>query len=218
MTATTPGDDSVSELLVQPERIGLQPEQLKDALEQAAQRSYEGLGLESLAVLFPDHPMVQSAWRDLSELREANGNHSTHRVNPRTYFGLAYSVCTSDAILAQIKQHHDHLCKIGNPYVDRVFARHVSHRLRRDDIAADKVREAIVNPDTPDAQAAVLVSLLRNAVGLDDELLAEMEGRISQQTGRRLATVVRDPHAGMSLPVRAILMGVADGALNERSV
>ena len=210
--------EPVNDLLAQPERIGLQPEQLKDALEQAAQGSYEGLGLESLAVLFPDHPMVQNAWRDLSESLEANYNRSTHRVNPRTYFALAYSVPASDAIVAQIHQHHDRLSKIGNPYFDRVFARHVSHRLRRDHIAAGKVRETIVDPDTPDSLAAVLVSLLRKAIGLDDELLAVIERRISQQTGRRLATVVRDPHAGMSLPVRAILVGVADGARDERPV
>ena len=212
-----PHDEPVYELLAQPERIGLQPEQLKDALEQAAQGSYEEPALESLAMLFPDHPMVQNAWRDLSELREASCNPSTHRVNVRTYFPLAYSVSSSDAIVAQIQQHHDRLCKIGNPYVDRVFARHVSHRLRRDSCAADKVREAILNPDTPDAQTAVLVSLLRNAVGLDGELLSEIERRISLQTGRRLALVVRDPHAGVSLPVRAILVGVAEGARDERS-
>ena len=212
-----PHDEPVYELLAQPERIGLQPEQLKDALEKAAQGSYEGPALESLAVLFPDHPMVQNAWRDLSELREASGNPSSHRVNIRTYFPLAYSVSASDAIVTQIQQHHDRLCKIGNPYVDRVFARYVSHRLRRDPSAADKVREAILNPDTPDAQTAVLVSLLRNAVGLDGELLSEIERRISLQTGLRLATVVRDPHAGSSLPVRAILVGVAEGARDERS-
>ena len=54
--------------------------------------------------------------------------------------------------------------------------------------------------------------------GLDDELLAEIERRISQQMGRRLATVVRDPHAGANSPVRAILVGAAEGARDEHSV
>ena len=210
-------DETVSYLLAQPERMGLQPEQMQDALEQAAEGSIEGPALESLAVLFPSHPMVQKAWKFHSELRESSGNRSTQRVNPGTYFALVYSVSSSDAVVAQIRQHHDRLCKIGNPYIDRVFARYVSHRLRRDPTAASEVREAVVNPDTPDSQAAVLVSLLRNAVGLDDELLAEVERRISLQAGRRLATVVRDPHAGSSLPVRAILVGVAQGARYERS-
>ena len=212
-----PYDQPIYELLAQPERIGLQPEQLKDALEQAAQGRHWELALELLAMLFSDHPDVKNAWRDLSESREASDNPASYRVNTQTYFAVAYAVSDSDTIVAQIQQHYDRLCKIGNPYVDRVFARHVSHRLRRDPSGADKVREAILNPDTPDAQASVLVSLLSNAVGLDDELLAEIERRISLQAGRRLATVVRDPHAGSRLPVRTILVSVAEGGRDQRS-
>ena len=211
-------NEPVGYLLDQPERIGLQPEQLQEALEQAARGSYEGPAIESLAALFPDHHLVQNAWRIHSELMTSSGHHSAHRINPRTYFALAYSVASSDEIVAQIQRHHDRLCKIGNPYFDRVFARQVSHRLRRDHIAAGRVRDAIVNPDTPDSLAAVFVSLLRNAVGLDDGLLTEIDRRISQQMGRRLATVVRDPHAGANLPVRAILVGAAEGARDARSV
>ena len=211
-------DEPVRYLLDQPERIGLQPEQLQEALEQAARGSYEGPAIESLAALFPDHHLVQNAWRVHSQFMASSGHRSTHRINPRTYFALAYSVASSDEIVAQIQRHHDRLRKIGIPYFDRIFARHVSYRLRRDDIAVGRVRDAIVNPDTSDYLAAVFVSLLRNAVGLDDELLAEIERRISQQTGRRLATVVRDPHAGANLPVRAILVGAAEGARDERSV
>ena len=211
-------DEPVRYLLAQPERIGLQPEQLQEALEQAARGSYEGPAIESLAALFPDHHLVQNAWRIHSELMASSGHHSTHRINPRTYFALAYSVPSSDEIIAEIQRHHDRLGKIGNPHFDRVFARHVSHRLRRDHTAAGRVRDAIVNPDTPDSLAAVFVSLLRNAVGLNDELLTEIDRRISQQMGRSLATVVRDPHAGANLPVRAILVGAAEGARDERSV
>ena len=211
-------DEPVRYLLDQPERIGLQPEQLQEALEQAARGSYEGPAIESLAALFPDHHLVQNAWRVHSQFMASSGHRSTHRINPRTYFALAYSVASSDEIVAQIQRHHDRLRKIGIPYFDRIFARHVSYRLRRDDIAVGRVRDAIVNPDTSDYLAAVFVSLLRNAVGLDDELLAEIERRISQQTGRRLATVVRDPHAGANLPVRAILVEAAEGARDERSV
>ncbi len=210
--------EPVSHLLAQPERIGLQPEQLEEALVEAAQGSYEGPALESLATLFPDHPRVQKAWRFHSELRDSGGSRRTHRVNPGTYFALSYSVSPSDEIVAQIQQHHDRLCKIGNPYIDRVFARYVSHRLRRDPAAANKVREAILDPGTLDAPAAVFVSLLRNAVGLDDELTAEIERRISGQTGRILATVVRDPHAGSNLPVRTIFVDAVQGARDERSV
>ena len=213
-----PLDDPVTYMLAEPERIGLQPDQLQGALEQVVQENPQGSALESLAMLVPDHPMVLDAWRDFSELREASSKGTTYRVNTRTYFALAYAVSDSDGFVAQIQQHHDSLCKIGNPYVDRIFSRIASQRLRRDHTAAEQVREAIVNPDTPDSIVAVLAPLLRNAVGLDDELLAEIERRISLQEGLRLATVIRDPRAGSSLPVRAILLGVAEGAHHERSV
>ena len=211
-------DETVRYLLDQPERIGLQPKRLQAALEQAAQGGYEGPAIESLAALFPDHHLVQNAWRTHSELMTSSGHRSTHRINARTYFALVYSVSPSDEIVAQIQRHHERLRMIGTPHFDRTFARHVSYRLRRDQIAAGRVRDAILNPDTSDYLAAVFVSLLRNAIGLDDELLAEIERRISQQTGRRLATVVRDPHAGASLPARALLVGAAEGARDERSV
>ena len=210
-------DGAVINLLAQPERIGLQPELLQDALEQAAQGGIEGVALELLAMIFPDHPMVHEAWQFYSELRESSGNRLTHRVNPGAYLALAYAVTASDAIVSQIQLHHDRLCKIGNSYIDRMFARYVSHRLRRDPTATAEVRKAILNPDTPDSQAAVFVSLLRNAVGLDDELLAEIERRISHQTDRKLAVAVRDPHAGVSLPVRTIFVDAAEGARHERS-
>ena len=212
-----PHDDSVCHLLTQPERVGLQFEQMREVLEQSAQGSFEGLALESLAVLCPDHPTVLNAWRHVSEVLESSGNSSTRGVNPGSYFALCYSVSASDDIVGQIREHHDRLCKIGNPYFDRLFARYVSHRLRRDPSAAGKVQEAILNSGTPDAFAAVLVSLLSNAVGLDDQLMTEIERRMSQQTGRMLATVVRDPHAGSSLPVRIIFLNASEGARQQRA-
>lgn len=200
-------DEAARQLLLQPERMGLDPGQLQDAFEEVARGTVEGLALESLAMLCPDHPVVNRAWQFYSEEREANG-----RVNPAAYFALAYSVSSSDAVVAMIGQHYDHLCKVGNPYIDRDLARNVSNRLRRDTTVAAAVREAILNPENSDAQVAVLVSLLRNAVGLDDKLLAEIERRIFLQADRRLATVVRAPHVGSSLPVRTIFVDAAEGA------
>ena len=209
-------DEAARQLLVQPERMGLAPGQLQDALEEAAKGSIEGLALESLAMLCPDHPVVKRAWEFYSELREENGTRPTRRVNTAAYFALAYSVSSSDAVVALIGQHHDRLCKIGNPYIDRDLARNVSNRLRRDTTVTAAVRKAIMNPGNSHAQAAVLVSLLSNAVGLDDKLLAEIERRISLQADRKLATVVRSPHAGSSLPVRTIFVDAAEGTRDER--
>lgn len=211
-----PYDDSICHLLTQPERLGLQPWQIQEMLEQSAQGSFEGLAFETLAVLFPDHPMVLNAWKRVSELQESSDYRSTRGVNTRTYLALCYSVSASDEIVSQIQAHHHRLCKLGNPYFDRLFTRNVSHRLRRDASATGKVQEAILNPETPDALAAVCVALLCNAVGLDDQLLTEIERRMSQQTGRTLANVVHDPNASSSLPVRTIFLDAAEGPRRQR--
>ena len=206
-------DEPVVNLLAEPERIGLTLEQLQGELEQALDKDLLRPAMELLAMLAPNHPMVADAWRQYSEGRNVDG--TAHSVNAGTHFALAYAVASSDEIVAKIQEHHERLSKLGNPFLDRVFARHSSYRLRRDLAAASKVREAILDSETPDYLVAVLAPLLRNAVGLDDELLAQIELRIFQQDGRRLATVVRDHHAGSSLPVRAILVGVAEGAHDD---
>ena len=206
-------DEPVVNLLAEPERIGLTLEQLQGELEQALDKDLLCPAMELLAMLAPNHPMVADAWRQYSEGRNVDG--TAHSVNAGTHFALAYAVAPSDEIVAKIQEHHERLSKLGNPFLDRVFARHSSYRLRRDLAAASKVREAILDSETPDYLVSVLAPLLRNAIGLDDELLAQIELRIFQQDGRRLATVVRDHHAGSSLPVRAILVGVAEGAHDD---
>ena len=92
-------------------------------------------------MLAPNHPMVADAWRQYSEGRNVDG--TAHSVNAGTHFALAYAVASSDEIVAKIQEHHERLSKLGNPFLDRVFARHSSYRLRRDLAAASKVREAI---------------------------------------------------------------------------
>ena len=208
-------DEPVVDLLAEPERIGLSLERLQSELEQALEKDLTGPVMELLAMLVPKHPRVLEAWRELSKGRAEAG--TVHRVNAGTQIALAYAVASSGEIVTRIQEHHERLWKLGNPYFDRAFARHVSFRLRRDPAAVDKVRGAILNAETPDFLVAVLAPLLRNAVGLDDELLAQIELRIFQQGSRRMATVVHDHHAGSSLPVRAILAGVAEGARDDRS-
>ena len=208
-------DEPVVDLLAEPERIGLRLERLQSELEQALEKDLMGPAMELLAMLVPKHPKVIEAWRELSKGRAEAG--TAHRVNAGTQFALAYAVASSDEIVARIQEHHGRVCKLGNLYFDRAFARHVSYRLRRDPAAAGKVRGAILHAETPECLVAVLAPLLRNAVGLDDELLAQIELRMSQQSSRRLATVVHDHNAGSNLPVRAILAGVAEGARDDRS-
>ena len=174
-----------------------------------------GPAMEVIAMLFSNHPMVLDAWRELSRGRA--GGRTAHRASTGIQFALAYAIAPSDQIVARIQEHHERLGKLDNLYFGRAFARHVTHRLRRDQSAVGKVREAILYSETPDFLVAVLAPLLRNAVGLDDELLAQIDLRISQQGSRRLATVVHDHYAGSSLPVRAILAGAAEGARDDRS-
>ena len=213
-----PLSESLVRLLSEPERMGLTSEQLQSALERVVQENQSSLAIELLALLFPGHPTVHDAWQVYSRAQTAGSNDSPYRFTAGGQFALFYAVSSSDEIITQIREHHHRLCKIGIPYVDRVFARCVSYRLRRDMTAANRVRETIMDRDQPDFLVAVLAPLLRNAVGIDDGLLAEMEFRISQQDGRRLATVVREHQAGSSLPVRAIMAGVAEGARNERTI
>ena len=47
-----------------------------------------------------------------------------------------------------------------------------------------------MSPATPDSRAAPLVSLLSDAVGLDEDLLLKAERRITVQDDVRLAPVV----------------------------
>ena len=213
-----PLGESLVRLLSEPERMGLTSEQLQSTLERVIRENQSGLGIELLALLFPDHPTVHDAWQAYSRTQAASNNDSPYRFSTGSQFALFYAVSSSDDIVAQIRQHHHRLCKIGIPYLDRVFAQCVSYRLRRDTTAASRVRETIMDRDQPDSLVAVLAPLLRNAVGLDDGLLTEVTFRISQQDGRRLATVVRDHQAGTSLPVRSILVGVAEGSRNERAI
>ena len=201
-------------ILAEPQRLGLRPEELLSALEETVGDSPEAPALELLAALFPDHPTVLEAWRGLPGAERTES--ADAGVNPRTYFALAYAVTSSDEIVEQIARHHGLLRKFGIPHFHRLFARHVSHRLRRDSLSVRRVREAIRDPGTPDALAAVLASLLGSAVGVEAELLTEIEHRINGQNGRALATVVRDPHSGSSLPVRAVLLGVAEGERESR--
>ena len=168
-------------------------------------------------MLFPEHPVVLDAWRDLSALIEDQRDPGGHPVNAYTYLALAYAASDSSEILKQIERNSDRLDEIGNTYLDNILTRHVSHRLRRDPIAAGMVRDAVMNPATPDYRAALLVSFLADAVGLDEDLLHEVERRIAAQNDVVLAPVMRDRAASATLSVRTIFTRVADAAWDVRS-
>ena len=178
---------------------------------------FDSPALRALTVLFPEHPVVLDAWQEFSALIADQRDSDGHPVNPYTYLALSYAASDSSEILKQIERNSDRLDEIGNTYLDNILTRHVSRRLRRDPIAAGMVREAVMNPATPDCRAALLVSFLADAVGLDEDLLHEVERRIAAQSNVALVPVVRDRAASATLSVRTIFTRVADAAWDVRS-
>ena len=214
-------DGLVGVLMTESERIGLQREDVRTRLENALGEGPWYLGdpaLEALAVLFPDHPLVRDAWHEISSLVASRPAGSEGNIHAQTYFAVAYSATVSNEVLMQIERDLDRLEEIGHTYFDNMFTRHVSYRLRRDPDAADMVRDAIINPATSDSRAAQLVSLLTESVGLDGNLVQEVERRIVGQNDVRLAPVVRDHATSTKLSVRTIFMRVADAGWQARSM
>ncbi len=208
-------DNLVSVLVSKSERIGLLQERLRGRLEDALRRVPAGFrdpAMEILAMLFPEHPAVRDAWQELSKLIAGGRSGSDYSIHPQTYFAIAYAAVESSEVLKQIERNLDRLDEIDHGYFDSAFTLHVSHRLRRDDPAVSMVRDAVMNPATPDSRAAVLASLLADAVGLDESLLSEIERRIAVQDDVRLAPVVSDRAASATLSVRAIYSRLADAA------
>ena len=100
------------------------------------------------------------------------------------------------------------LANIGHTYFGNLFTRHVTQRLRRDPIAANIVREFVMDPELSDSRAAQLASLLAESVGLDDALLNEVERRVLAQREASLAPVVRDHATSATVSVRTIFTRV----------
>ena len=215
-----PHESPIEIILAEPERIGLDREDLRGRLENALAElpgDFDSPALRALTVLFPEHPVVLDAWQEFSALIADQRDSDGHPVNPYTYLALSYAASDSSEILKQIERNSDRLDEIGNTYLDNILTRHVSRRLRRDPIAAGMVREAVMNPATPDCRAALLVSFLADAVGLDEDLLHEVERRIAAQSNVALVPVVRDRAASATLSVRTIFTRVADAAWDVRS-
>ena len=218
------GDNLVSILVAESERIGLDLAELRGRLENALRGDpvysddpADDPALEALAVLFPEHIVVRKAWHEISTHLGAQEDSSSRGVRAQPYFAVAYAATDQSEVLKQIESDLYELAEIGHTYFDNMFTRHVTHRLRRDPAAASMVREAILSPVTSDARAAQLVSLLAEAVGLDEDLLVEVERRIAGQSDVTLAPAVRDHPASATLSVRTILTRVADASLDVRS-
>ena len=212
------GENVAGALLVEPERIGLDREELQDRLESAMGGSSTRSGnavLETLAVLFPENPTVRDAWTEYSEI--VAGHRDYRPISLRMYFTVACAAADANKFLEQLEHYLDRLDMVPRWYYDDTLSRHISQRLRRDNVVAAAVRDVVMNTETPSPRAASLVSLLAEAVGVDAELLNEVESRLDAENSVILAPVVRDPTVSATLPVRTILTRVADTAWDEHS-
>ena len=210
----------VSILLAASSRNDLQRKELLSRLEDALPGGHENLGspaLEAIAVLFPEHPLVRHAWQEISALITDSSGSTERHIRAQTYFAVVYAAADSSEILGQIEGHLVRFEESGTTYYDNLFAHYVSHRLRHDDVATGMVQDAVLDPTTPDSRVAQLVALLADAVGLDEIILREIEGRIAAQNEVRLAPVVRDHAISASLSVRTMFTRIADAALDVRS-
>ena len=79
-------------------------------------------------------------------------------------------------------------------------------------MAAEIFRKEAMNAATPAPRAATLVSLLADAVGLDESLLREVERRIVAQENVNLAPVAWDYAVSGCRSVGTIFMRSVDGA------
>ena len=206
------GRSPASVLLADPERIGLSPQELQRRLENALSErptSRRDPVLETLAVLYPESPKVVDAWQQFSEIIACSEDRDVH-LPGQTYFAVGFAAADTDQIPELLNHCLEWLDANDNRYYDDACTPHITHRLRRDDVAADMVQTAVMNPSTPDSQAALLVSLLAQATGLEEAVLSEARRRLAAQNIAILAPIVRDRTVGATLSVRTIFTRVTD--------
>ena len=213
-------DELIPILAMECERRGVAKEDLHALLQKArdeAPDAREGHALESLAILFPDDPTVAEVWREYSALEL--GDHISHgtQIILSTYLAVAYGNARAPDFVQRIERHWSQLEQTVGWRWYGVFTRCVSRRLRRDPEAADIVRGLIMDPATTDSRAVLLLSLLSDAVGLDERLLKEAQRRIALQDETQLAPVLRDPVALADLSVTTILARIVDSAWDVRT-
>ena len=213
-------DDLVPILAMECDRRGIAREILQSRLQKArdtAQETPEGHALEALALLFPDDPAVREAWQAYSSVELDRHPSYGSRLNFSTYLAVAYAGTSASDIVRQVERHLGQLSQSSGWYWCSVFTRYVSQRLRRDQEAAGLVKDFIMDPATPDSRAVLLLSLLADAVGLDEPLLNEIERRVALRDEIQLASVLRDPVASADLSVNTIFTRIADSALDVRT-
>lgn len=216
-----------STLVMEPERIGLDRDNLLAAIEEPAQQPASGWGnpaLEALAALNPNHPMIRPTWEHMQQQVQEAAEASDDFIqplppqqipHPQTYLAVAYAAVENHDIVDQIARDSRWVTSSDNHIFDTALTRNVSHRLRHDPTAAETVRQAILSDATTDSLAAVLLSLLTLAAAPDQALLDAISQRTARQEDATLAPFVHDHLTSRSLPIRTILTRAADAASNS---
>lgn len=211
----------VGMVVEEPERIGLQREDLKIRLEETLSGGLTKANwsaLEYLTILFPDHPIVRETWGNFAAPAERHETIDDRNIVRQVHLALAYAMVGEEDLLVQLERDFVFLEFVESALWDRIFTRHVIRRLRRDNGATKVVWEAAIGPGASGRRSAQFLSLLANANGPDDALVREAEQQIASQSTSRLAQLARDPTLGATLSVRTILTRVADSALSLGTV
>ena len=209
------GGNVASLLLSEPERIGLRREELRNSLENAQSEEsahWGGPVLEALALLCPESPAVVNAWQRFSAIIARRETREDRLPHGQSYFSVGFAAADTNQILELLDHCLEWLDANRGRFVDDTCTRHITHRLRRDASAAAVVKAVVMDPATPDSQAALLVSLLAQATGLEADVLREVERRLAAQSEAILAPIVRDRTVGATHSVRTILTRVSDTA------
>ena len=209
----------VSFLVASAARFNLDSEKLRLPLE-AAHGTTSGFQnfrvLETLAVLFPDHPLVIDSWGKVKSEVDNHRGEGTD-VTFSTYFALAFAATRSTEFLDLMENQHDNLARIGNRFLDKLFVQHVSLRLQRDVDAVEAIHGEVLKRETSDQRTALYASILAESVGLDHRLRIEIERRIETLGEKTLAPTVYDHSVSSFVSVRIALTRAADWTWHDVS-
>jgi hypothetical protein len=201
-----------SVLIADPERLGLDRNELRASLEERASHVAAPFGdstLEALARLFPSHPRVCLEWQEIGEALDRG---EAVDVHPRTYLELAYAAVEPTRLLEQVRRDVGWLNDRNILYYDRAFADAVVHRLRLDADGSDRIRKAAVDDATDDEEATLLLSLLSAAFTADEGILTATKRRMETTRRRTAATIIRDRLERAAVSATIVLTRIAETA------
>ncbi|MDX1996335.1 MAG: NACHT domain-containing protein [Thermoanaerobaculia bacterium] len=210
-------------LIAEPERIGLDRDDLRRRLEDAGRHPLaheihgRGQRLEALAILAPGHNLVRAAWNEIKDKliwdRDDTVRHSSSLPSD---FAVAFSEIDSRDVVKHVRSI---LSWFDQSWYwvrfSQDLVKHLSFRLRRDCLAAKAIADAIVAPETTAAEAAELATFLSVSVPLPDSVMANLEQRLEAQLKVELAPVVRDRVLSVSVSVRTLLTRILDRSISR---